>query len=123
MHVKSDVFCAVSTFFVTPTVQCLTPFQANLVLPDKKGRILSIGGWSFESTEGIRLYTPDGSPGVNGTNDWEENWSEVHLQQVRLLSLAWFLFLAFLRLIPTIVGSVVSIRHDHGQRQCPRCWW
>ena len=29
---------------------------------------------------GIRLYTPDGSPGVNGTNDWEENVDELMLQ-------------------------------------------
>lgn len=66
MHVSSDVFCA-----------------ANLVLPDKSGRVLSIGGWSFESTEGIRLYTPSGSLGVNGTTDWEEHWDQLHLQQGR----------------------------------------
>lgn len=66
MHVSSDVFCA-----------------ANLVLPDRKGRVLSIGGWSLESTEGIRLYTPSGSLGVNGTTDWEEHWDQIHLQQGR----------------------------------------
>jgi hypothetical protein len=66
MHVSSDVFCA-----------------ANLVLPDKAGRILSVGGWSLESTQGIRLYTPSGSTGVNGTTDWEEFWDEIHLQQGR----------------------------------------
>ena len=63
MHVKSDVFCS-----------------ASVVLPDKGARQLNVGGWSYDSTQGVRLYTPDGSPGVNGTNDWEENWDELHLQ-------------------------------------------
>jgi hypothetical protein len=39
---------------------------------------------SQESLSGIRLYTPDGSPGVNGTNDWEENVDELMLQVGRL---------------------------------------
>lgn len=63
MHVKSDVFCS-----------------ASIVLPDKGARQLNVGGWSLDSTQGVRLYTPDGSPGVNGTNDWEENYNELHLQ-------------------------------------------
>lgn len=63
MHVKSDVFCS-----------------ASIVLPDKGARQLNVGGWSLDSTKGVRLYTPDGSPGVNGTNDWEENFEELHLQ-------------------------------------------
>lgn len=66
MHVQSDVFCA-----------------ANLVLPDRSGRILSVGGWSFESTEGVRLYTPSGTAGVNGTTDWEEHYDQIHLQKGR----------------------------------------
>lgn len=66
MHVTSDVFCA-----------------ASLILPDKAGRQINIGGWSFESTFGIRLYAPDGSLGVNGTNDWEENYEALHLQRGR----------------------------------------
>ncbi|EKM51419.1 uncharacterized protein PHACADRAFT_263533 [Phanerochaete carnosa HHB-10118-sp] len=66
MHVKSDVFCS-----------------AAVVLPDKAARQLNIGGWSLQSTQGVRLYTPDGSPGVNGTNDWEENYEELHLQRQR----------------------------------------
>ncbi|EKM51417.1 uncharacterized protein PHACADRAFT_263528, partial [Phanerochaete carnosa HHB-10118-sp] len=66
MHVKSDVFCS-----------------AAIVLPDKGGRQLNVGGWSLDSTQGVRLYTPDGSPGVNGTNDWEENFEELHLQVQR----------------------------------------
>lgn len=63
MHVSSDVFCS-----------------ASIVLPDRRARQLNIGGWSFESTQGIRFYTPDGAPGVNGTNDWEENYQAIHLQ-------------------------------------------
>jgi len=66
MHVASDVFCA-----------------ANLVLPDRKGRVLSVGGWSGDSTQGVRLYTPSGVTGVNGTTDWEEHWDQIHLQQGR----------------------------------------
>ena len=66
MHVASDVSGA-----------------TNLVLPDKKGRILSIGGSSSDSTQGIRLYTPSGSTGVNGTTDWEEYYDQIHLQQGR----------------------------------------
>jgi hypothetical protein len=66
MHVKSDVFCS-----------------GSLILPDKGARQLNVGGWSLDSTRGVRLYTPDGSPGVNGTNDWEENFEELHLQRQR----------------------------------------
>lgn len=63
MHVKTDVFCS-----------------ASLILPDKGARQINVGGWSVDSLYGIRLYTPDGSPGVNGTNDWEENGDELTLQ-------------------------------------------
>ena len=63
MHVQTDVFCS-----------------GAVVLPDKAGRILNVGGWSLASTWGIRLYAPDGSPGVNGTNDWEENPKTLILQ-------------------------------------------
>ncbi|KAI0315679.1 copper radical oxidase [Amylostereum chailletii] len=66
MHVKSDVFCS-----------------AALVLPDKGARILNIGGWSVNSLYGVRLYTPDGSLGVNGTNDWEEDYDTLKLQAGR----------------------------------------
>jgi hypothetical protein len=55
MHVKTDVFCS-----------------AAVILPDKGARLFDVGGWSQNSSVGLRLYTPDGSPGVNGTNDWEE---------------------------------------------------
>lgn len=63
MHVKSDVFCS-----------------ASIVLPDKGARQLNVGGWSLDSTKGVRLYTPDGSAGINGTNDWQENFEELRLQ-------------------------------------------
>ncbi|KAM3067190.1 hypothetical protein ACMFMG_005441 [Clarireedia jacksonii] len=63
MHVKTDVFCS-----------------AGLVLPDRLGRQINIGGWALPSTIGIRFYTPDGAPGKWSTNDWEENYEEVGLQ-------------------------------------------
>jgi hypothetical protein len=66
MHVKTDVFCS-----------------AGLILPDTAGRQINLGGWSGVSTYGVRLYWPDGSPGVWGTNDWEENVNEVTLQAGR----------------------------------------
>ncbi|KAI9457229.1 copper radical oxidase [Lactarius psammicola] len=66
MHVKSDVFCS-----------------GAIVLPDKAARILNVGGWSLGSTYGVRLYAPDGSPGVNGTNDWEEDPDNLQLQSGR----------------------------------------
>ena len=63
MHVKTDVFCS-----------------ASLTLPDKVGRQINIGGWSGDSLFGIRIYWPDGSPGVASTNDWQENVNELKLQ-------------------------------------------
>ncbi|SRR6266702_1489237 len=63
MHVKSDVFCS-----------------GSIVLPDKAARILNVGGWSLGSTYGVRLYAPDGTPGINGTNDWEEDPDNLQLQ-------------------------------------------
>jgi hypothetical protein len=63
---QTDVFCS-----------------AGLTLPDKKGRIINIGGWSLDSTFGIRFYTPDGLPGVAGKNGWQENVDEVKLQTGR----------------------------------------
>jgi hypothetical protein len=66
MHVKTDVFCS-----------------GSIVLPDKGGRQINVGGWSLDSTFGVRLYTPDGTDGVNGTNDWEESYPALKLQ-VRL---------------------------------------
>lgn len=66
MHVKSDIFCS-----------------ASLTLPDSVGRQINIGGWSDPSTHGIRLYWPDGKPGVPGVNDWQENGAEVALLEGR----------------------------------------
>ncbi|KAH6706246.1 WSC domain-containing protein [Leptodontidium sp. MPI-SDFR-AT-0119] len=66
MHVKSDIFCA-----------------GGLTLPDKAGRQINVGGWANDATYGIRLYWPDGSPGVAGKNDWQENVNEVSLQNGR----------------------------------------
>ena len=63
MHVKSDVFCS-----------------GSIILPDKGARQINVGGWSDKSRYGVRLYYPDGSPGVNGTHDWEENVNELTLQ-------------------------------------------
>ena len=63
MHVRTDVFCS-----------------AAVVLPDKGGRILNVAGWSQSSAYGLRLYAPDGSAGVNGTNDWEEDPGAFQLQ-------------------------------------------
>lgn len=66
MHVKSDIFCS-----------------AGLTLPDKAGRQINIGGWSNSALYGIRFYTPDGTPGVWGTNDWQEDDEAVTLQDGR----------------------------------------
>lgn len=63
MHVKSDVFCS-----------------GSIILPDKRARQINVGGWSLQSTYGIRIFTPDGAPGVNSTNDWEENPDGFQLQ-------------------------------------------
>lgn len=66
MHrTETDIFCS-----------------AGLQLPDKSGRQIMVGGWSAPSTYGIRMYTPDGSPGIAGTNQWIET-EEVQLQHGR----------------------------------------
>jgi hypothetical protein len=84
---KTDVFCA-----------------ASVTLPDKAGRQLNIGGWSTDSLYGVRLFTPDGSEGVKGVNDWEENFNEIALQRGR-----WY---------PTAMtmanGSVLVVGGEHG---------
>ncbi|KAF8264450.1 hypothetical protein EI94DRAFT_1703239 [Lactarius quietus] len=66
MHIKTDMFCS-----------------AAIVLPDKAARILNVGGWSQNSSYSLRLYAPDGSAGVNGTNDWEEDPDKFQLQSGR----------------------------------------
>lgn len=64
----SDIFCA-----------------AGVTLPDRAGRQINIGGWDNQALFGLRLYWPDGSPGVPGTNNWEEN-----LDEVALLAGRWY---------------------------------
>ena len=66
LHVKTDIFCS-----------------AGLVLPDKVGRQINVGGWAEGATFGVRLYWPDGSPGEPSYNDWQENVNEVGLQDGR----------------------------------------
>ena len=66
MNVQTDIFCA-----------------AGLVLPDKAGRQISVGGWSGVSTFGIRLYWPDGTPGNPSVNDWQEDPNALQLQEGR----------------------------------------
>lgn len=66
MHVKTDIFCS-----------------AGLLLPDKAGRQINVGGWANVPTFGIRLYNPDGYAGVWGSNDWQEDSSNVFLQNGR----------------------------------------
>jgi hypothetical protein len=60
---QTDVFCA-----------------AGLTLPDKAGRQITVGGWAGGSNFGVRLYWPDGSPGVPGKNDWIEDAGVLSLQ-------------------------------------------
>ncbi|KAF1940221.1 galactose oxidase [Clathrospora elynae] len=64
--IKTDIFCA-----------------AGLTMPDRAGRQINIGGWSTDSLFGVRTYWPDGSAGVNGTNDWQEDVNTVKLQRGR----------------------------------------
>ncbi|KAI0968234.1 copper radical oxidase [Xylaria arbuscula] len=66
LQLKTDVFCS-----------------ASLVLPDKAGRQINVGGWSAESLIGVRFFTPQPGLGKNGTNDWEENVDELSLFDAR----------------------------------------
>ncbi|KAM6513609.1 hypothetical protein FALCPG4_015994 [Fusarium falciforme] len=69
LALKTDVFCS-----------------ASFTLPDKAGRMINIGGWSAESIYGIRFFTPDSPQGVdNGTNVWEEDFT-----QLRLFDPRWY---------------------------------
>ena len=92
MHVKTDIFCS-----------------ASLTLPDVAGRQINVGGWANGATFGIRLYTPDGSPGVPGTNDWEENGAELQLLNGR-----WY---------PTAMvmanGSILVMGGEQGSNGAP----
>jgi hypothetical protein len=91
MHVKTDVFCA-----------------ASLILPDKAGRQINIGGWSLDSTFGLRLFTPSLVPGQN--SDWEEDVNTLKLQRGR-----WY---------PTAVvmtnGSILVVGGETGSNAPPQ---
>jgi hypothetical protein len=92
MHVETNVFCS-----------------ASLVLPDKGGRHLNVGGWNYDSVYGIRAYWPDGSPGQPSYHDWDEDWNEIHLIAPR-----WY---------PTAMimtnGSVLVIGGEQGPNGAP----
>ncbi|TFK22851.1 copper radical oxidase [Coprinopsis marcescibilis] len=66
MNVETDVFCA-----------------GSVILPDKAGRQLNVGGWSLDSTFGVRLFTPDGVEGTPSVNNWEEDFTTLALQRGR----------------------------------------
>ncbi|KAG6840782.1 hypothetical protein C0991_004387 [Blastosporella zonata] len=93
MHIKTDVFCA-----------------GSVILPDKAGRQINVGGWSLESTYGLRLYTPTGTDGVNGTSDWEEDYPALALQRGR-----WYPTAAMLA-----NGSVLVIGGETGSNASPQ---
>jgi len=57
--------------------------SAGLTMPDKAGRQINIGGWSGDSTIGVRIYWPDGSPGSPSVNDWQEDFHVLSLQKGR----------------------------------------
>ena len=107
MHVKTDVFCS-----------------GAVTLPDKSARILNVGGYSEsgKSSFGLRLYAPDGSAGVNGTNDWEEDPGNFTLQvgvagsESSSLPALQVLFSN----IPYTVCALVSDLNYHVQWQCSR---
>ena len=88
LHLKTDVFCSCA-----------------VILPDKGGRHLNVGGWSGESTEGVRLYWPDGSTGQWGTHDWQENVDELSLQVGRWYPSAMVMANGSIMVIGGEVGS------------------
>lgn len=88
MHVKTDIFCS-----------------AGLVLPDKAGRQINVGGWANDATYGIRLYTPDGSAGVWGHNDWQENGQELALMAGRWYPTAMIMANGSILVVGGEVGS------------------
>lgn len=87
----SDIFCA-----------------AGVTLPDRAGRQINIGGWDERALFGVRLYWPDGSPGVPGANNWEEN-----LDTLALLAGRWY---------PSAMnmanGSVLVVGGEDGEPPC-----
>ena len=105
MHVKTDVFCS-----------------GAVILPDRFARIFNVGGYSGESSFGLRLYAPDGSAGVNGTNDWEEDPGNFTLQVgvAGSESSPPATLQALFSKIPYTGSALVSDRNSHVQWQCPR---
>jgi hypothetical protein len=101
MHLKTDVFCS-----------------ASLILPDKAGRQINIGGWSLDSTFGVRLFTPDGSPGNPSVNDWEENVDVLRLQVQNSARSSDKQFAHIITAWP-----MVSNGTGHGEWKYPSCWW
>lgn len=89
---KTDVFCS-----------------AGLTLPDKSARQINIGGWSADSLYGIRFFTPDGAPGVQSYNGWEENVNEVKLQIGRWYPTAMQL----------VNGSILVVGGEDGSNGAP----
>ncbi len=88
LHIKTDVFCAV-----------------GVTLPDKAGRQLNLGGWAGDATYGTRLYWPDGSPGVPGTHDWQENVNVLKLQAGRWYPSAMIMANGSVMVIGGSIGS------------------
>jgi hypothetical protein len=93
MHLKTDVFCS-----------------GSIILPDKGGRQINVGGWSGDSTFGIRFYTPNGVLGTNGTADWEEDFHKLALQRGR-----WYPTTAML---PN--GSILVVGGEIGSNDKPQ---
>lgn len=85
---QTDVFCS-----------------AGLTLPDKAGRQLTIGGWAGESNFGIRLYWPDGSAGVPGKNEWQEDPGVLSLQVPRWYPSAMVMANGSIMIIGGEIGS------------------
>jgi hypothetical protein len=85
---QTDVFCS-----------------AGLTLPDKAGRQITIGGWAGESNFGIRLYWPDGSPGVPGVNDWQEDPGVLSLQVPRWYASAMIMANGSMLIVGGEIGS------------------
>ncbi|OCL02176.1 copper radical oxidase [Glonium stellatum] len=92
MHVKTDIFCS-----------------GSVILPDRVGRQINVGGWANDATCGVRLYWPDGSLGQPSTNDWEENVNELSLQAGR-----WY---------PSVMvmanGSLLVVDGEEGSNGAP----
>jgi hypothetical protein len=85
---QTDVFCS-----------------AGLTLPDKAGRQLTVAGWAGTSNYGIRLYWPDGSAGVPGTNEWVEDPANLKLQVARWYTSAMIMANGSILVVGGEIGS------------------